>query len=339
MSGDTPSANLQAALEQGCERVHKPRFTVLFRRGDKPSGMFVVLGGKVSLGFGVDSAFDRSYGPGALLGLPSTVTRRDYCMTATVTEDAELGFWSPDALDSLLHNRPDLCQQLLVTLGEKMAENYKLEESLAQEKQSERLRPEPFVQRTESSSKTRRPPLTQVYGLTPGTAHVGSLPSPSGAKRRRLALSFAVAGAFSFWLPDLAIHVHAARNFGTPQVRLITILLPAIFLFAYVIARRFGVKRHYKWVGAAMLLGVWLTGGLFMTLAATASGGGFVGAGILGSLLIVIMSVIPIVTYILAASDGSLFALLTVTLGALLLCGVRASWILLTSVPSPPRNS
>ena len=51
-------------------------------------------------------------------------------MTATVTEDAELGFWSPDALDSLLRNRPDLCQPLLVILGEKVAENHEVERAL-----------------------------------------------------------------------------------------------------------------------------------------------------------------------------------------------------------------
>ena len=158
----------------------------------------------------------------------------------------------------------------------------------------------------------------------------------SPKKELPLALLFAVAGALSFWLPDLAIHVHAARNFGSRQVWLITILLPAIFLLAYVVARWFGVKRGFKWVGGAMLLGVWLTGGLFTTLSSTASGGRFVGTGILGALLIIMLSVIPIVTYILAAYDGSLFALLAVTLGALLFCGVRASWILLTSVPSPP---
>lgn len=141
MAGDTPSANLQASLEQRCEKVRKPRFTVLFRRGDKASGMFVVLSGKVSLGFGVNSVLDRSYGPGALVGLPSTLTRRNYCMTATVTEDAELGFWSPEALDTLLHSCPDLCQQLLVILREKMAENDELEESIAQEKQITALRP------------------------------------------------------------------------------------------------------------------------------------------------------------------------------------------------------
>ena len=339
MTGDPPSVNLQAALEQGCERVCKPRSTVLFRRGDKTSGMFVVLSGKVSLGFGVDSAFDRSYGPGALLGLPSTLTRRNYCMTATVTEDAELGFWSPEALDSLLHNHPDFCQQLLVTLGEKMAENYELEESLAQEKPSERPSSKLFDRQDESSSKTRRSPMAQVWVSNPGRAQVGSSPLPSGARRLRLGLSFAAAGALSFWLPDLAVHIRAARNFGSQQVWLITILLPATFLFAYLVGRKFGAKRDFKWVGTAMLVGVWLAGGLFMMLAATASGGGFVGAGVLGSLLMLVMSIIPIVTYVLAASDGSLFALLAVTLGALLLCGVRASWILLTSVPSRPRKT
>jgi hypothetical protein len=118
---------------------------------------------------------------------------------------------------------------------------------------------------------------------------------------------------------------------------LTTILLPATFLFAYVVAQRLAVKRDFKCVGAAMLLGVWLTDGLFMTLAAMASGSGFIGPdGVWASLLMIVFSVIPVVTYILAAYDGSLFALLAVTLGAFLLWGLRKSWMLLTSVPSPP---
>jgi cell division protein FtsW (lipid II flippase) len=114
--------------------------------------------------------------------------------------------------------------------------------------------------------------------------------------------------------------------------------MSATFLFAYVVARRLGMKQEFKWVGPAMLLGVWLSGGLFMTLA-TASGSEFVGVDGVGRLIIIVLSVIPVVTIILAANEGSLLALLVVTLGALLLCGIRASWILLTSVPSPPRNN
>ena len=177
--------------------------------------------------------------------------------------------------------------------------------------------------------------MAQVRGLSRGTTQVVSLPSPSGTKRRRLALSFAVAGALSFWLPDVVVHIIAGPNFDSRHVWVCTILMPATFLLAYVVARRFGMKRDFKWVGPVMLLGVWLTGGLFMTLA-TASGSGFVGVDGVGRLLIIMLSVIPVVTFILAAYDGSLFALLAVTLGALLLCGVRASWILLTYVPSRP---
>jgi CRP-like cAMP-binding protein len=107
----TPT-NLQTALEQHCERISKPRSTVLFRCGEKAFGLFVVFSGNVSLGFGVESALTRSYGPGALVGLPATLTGRSYCMTATVTEDA------------------DLCRQLLTVLGERMAENSEMQKAL-----------------------------------------------------------------------------------------------------------------------------------------------------------------------------------------------------------------
>jgi len=122
MTSETASAHLQYTLEQRCEKIRKPKFTVLFRRGDKASGVFVVLSGRVSLDLGVDSFLAGSYGAGALVGLPSTLTRQSYSMTATVTEDAELGFLSPDGLETLLRNNPDLCLPLLVILGEKIAE-------------------------------------------------------------------------------------------------------------------------------------------------------------------------------------------------------------------------
>lgn len=125
-----PPTDLQTALQQGRVIVYKPKSSVLFRRGEKAFAMFVVLSGKVSLDFGVDSALARSYGPGALVGLPATLTRRNYTMTATVTENAELVVWTPEALDALLRNRPDLRQQLLTVLAERMAENQRLAKAL-----------------------------------------------------------------------------------------------------------------------------------------------------------------------------------------------------------------
>jgi CRP-like cAMP-binding protein len=129
MAAATPTS-LQTVLEEHCEKIHKPRFTVLFRRGEKAFGMFVVLSGSVTLDFGEDFPLARSYGPGALVGLPATITRRAYSMTATVTEDAALSFWSPEALESLLRDHPELCHQLLAILGERVIENNEMQKAL-----------------------------------------------------------------------------------------------------------------------------------------------------------------------------------------------------------------
>jgi hypothetical protein len=81
MVGETAAAHLRYILEQQGERVRKPKSTVLFRRGDKASGKFVVLSGKLSLDLGVDSALSTSHGAGALGGLPSTIPGQNYSMT------------------------------------------------------------------------------------------------------------------------------------------------------------------------------------------------------------------------------------------------------------------
>jgi hypothetical protein len=118
-----------------------------------------------------------------------------------------------------------------------------------------------------------------------------------------------------------------------------TILMPTAFLFAFLAARKFAVKRDFKWVGSVMLLGVWLSGGSFMTLAGLASGGGLMAATGVWHLVIIVLSAIPIVTFVLSSYDGSLFALLAVTLGSLLVGGLRASWMLLTTPGSVYREN
>ncbi len=130
MAAHIAPVNLQIALEQRCEHFGEPKSAVLFRRGERAFGIFVVLSGKVSLDFGVDSPLARSYGPGAMLGLPATLTRRSYSMTATVIEDAELAFVSSQALDSLLRERPVLCQPLMAILAERVIENNELQKAL-----------------------------------------------------------------------------------------------------------------------------------------------------------------------------------------------------------------
>lgn len=182
--------------------------------------------------------------------------------------------------------------------------------------------------------------MTQANGFSSSTRRVGRLALFPQIKQLRLALSFAAAGALSFWLPDVAVHIYAGRDLTFQHVWAITILAPATFLLAYALARRFAVNREFKWLGAAMLLGTWVTGGLFITLAATASGSGLVGThGIRDSLLMIVSAVIPGVTYFLAVYDGSFLALLAVTVGALLLSALQASWVLLAlGAPSSNKN-
>jgi CRP-like cAMP-binding protein len=134
-------SDLYAALEPRCEKVRKPRSTVLFRRGEKAFGVFLVLRGTVSLDFGVDAptALASACGPGALVGLPASLSRTNYSMTATVTDDAELGFLPLQALVSLLRKHPELCQQLLTILSAKVAHSEQETKALLRKERLPRL--------------------------------------------------------------------------------------------------------------------------------------------------------------------------------------------------------
>ena len=137
----TAPPDLFAALETRCERFRKTRSTVLFRRGEPAFGMFVVIRGTVGLDFGVDSSagLATTYGEGALIGLPATLTKRNYSMTATVTQDAELGFLSTQALQELLREHPEFCQELLKILGAKLAHTEQVTKALLRKERPPKL--------------------------------------------------------------------------------------------------------------------------------------------------------------------------------------------------------
>jgi hypothetical protein len=173
--------------------------------------------------------------------------------------------------------------------------------------------------------------MAEIHTISADTTQVGSFALSAYIRKRWLTLSLAIAGALSFWLPDIAVHISAGPNFSSRHVWIISIIMPAAFLLTYLCARRLVMKSNVKWICAPMLLGVWLTGGVFMMVAGMASGSGLIGSTGIWRIVVIVLSVIPIVTYILAAYDGSLFALLAVTVGALLFWGVRTSWTLLRS--------
>lgn len=136
----------------------------------------------------------------------------------------------------------------------------------------------------------------------------------------------AIAGALSFWLSDLAIHV-AARLDSTPARwdPALVFLPPGTFLFTYLMARRVAARRGFKRVGVAMLVGVWLASGTFIAITATATVRGFAHTSVLDWLGTILLSIFPIVMFYFSAWEGSLFALLVLMFGALLVWGARTS--------------
>lgn len=105
------SAELKIEFEKISSTVSKSKGTVLFRRGDPPSGVFLVRKGRVTLQ--LDSAEriypTRTLGPGSVAGLPASVSGNAYSLTAKVAEDSELGYIPREKLIKLLGENPHLC--------------------------------------------------------------------------------------------------------------------------------------------------------------------------------------------------------------------------------------
>jgi hypothetical protein len=79
-----------------------------------------------------------------------------------------------------------------------------------------------------------------------------------------------------------------------------------------------------KRIGPSLIAGVWIFGGLFMMTGASFSSGGFASPnGIKWAVMSMLLSVVPIYTFVLATYDGSLFALLLVTSVAAVSWAVR----------------
>ena len=113
---------LRFALEAIGNPVSKTKSSILFRRGDKPVGVFVVRKGKVSLDLDGSKVASRTLGPGSVLGLPATLTGKPYSLTATVARDCELDFIPRRAALRLLHENSFLCFQALRILGSEISD-------------------------------------------------------------------------------------------------------------------------------------------------------------------------------------------------------------------------
>jgi CRP-like cAMP-binding protein len=117
------TAELREHLEAIAIEVFKPRGSVLFRRGDEASGVFVVRSGRVRLGLGCDERLypSRDLSAGALVGLPATMSGEPYSLTAEVLEDSRLGFVEREAVLGLLQKNSTLSFQVMQLLSEEIS--------------------------------------------------------------------------------------------------------------------------------------------------------------------------------------------------------------------------
>ncbi|HEX4922425.1 MAG TPA: cyclic nucleotide-binding domain-containing protein [Candidatus Bathyarchaeia archaeon] len=113
---------LRLALQAIGNSVGKSKESILFRRGDKPVGVFLVREGRVRLSLDGTSVASRTLGPGSVLGLPATLNRRPYSLTATATENCQLDFIPREAVVRLLRKNTVVCFQALQVLGNEISD-------------------------------------------------------------------------------------------------------------------------------------------------------------------------------------------------------------------------
>jgi hypothetical protein len=134
-------------------------------------------------------------------------------------------------------------------------------------------------------------------------------------------------GAIAFWWTDTLVHAIRGLDFKGRDVLVLTASMPLSFLLTFHATKRCVRGRAQRRVGLLMIVGVWLFSGLFMMLNASFSGGGFRSPEGIGWLVrSILLSVIPVYTYVLATYDGSLAALLIVTLGGCVFSAVQSRW-------------
>jgi CRP-like cAMP-binding protein len=93
----------------------------LFTLGETSRGVFLVRYGNVKMGIDGLPEFDRVFGSGALLGLPSTITGDDYSLTARAADGCEAVFVPRERFLQLLQDRPDLCRETTEMLSREMS--------------------------------------------------------------------------------------------------------------------------------------------------------------------------------------------------------------------------
>jgi CRP-like cAMP-binding protein len=115
-------AEFKTQLLKMGEVVHCPSATYLFRRGEAGKGIFLISAGSVRLGLDEAPAVfpSRRIGPGAVLGLPATLSGSAYSLSAEAVEDSTFVHVSREELLSLLREQHQLCFEVMRILTDEL---------------------------------------------------------------------------------------------------------------------------------------------------------------------------------------------------------------------------
>jgi CRP-like cAMP-binding protein len=111
------SETLRNSLEAAGRKQQCPSAYVLFREDDNCEGIFLVSKGKVRMSVNNLPSLDRDFGPGSLLGLPSTFTGHRYSLSAVTLAESEVVHVQREPFLDLMREQPDLCREATDMLG------------------------------------------------------------------------------------------------------------------------------------------------------------------------------------------------------------------------------
>ncbi|MGE5110090.1 MAG: Crp/Fnr family transcriptional regulator [Acidobacteriaceae bacterium] len=116
------SPELSFELQRIGDRKRVPAGSLLFRKGNRNRGVFLVLSGRFALSSGEDpTRVTRIAEKGSLLGLPATVRDRAYSLTAEATTNAEVCVIPAKVFREMLSTSTSLGMTVVSMLAEEVS--------------------------------------------------------------------------------------------------------------------------------------------------------------------------------------------------------------------------
>jgi hypothetical protein len=140
------------------------------------------------------------------------------------------------------------------------------------------------------------------------------VPMKSVLARTSDAISHILLGGIVFWAPNIAVHWITGYRFSYPDAIGITFLLPAAtYLFFRLVWWPLRNQEDRLSPALFAVLGIWITGPTMLTFSASFCGGGLTQPDA-WHFFVIGTPLFPLFTFVMSTYDGTLFALLLVTL-------------------------